>query len=106
MKKKVLAVVLLAALVASILSGCSTTVKMQDGSDATASEEAARGTAEARAVKTRDAFLGWAPIIEGLEAGETVVISGVGKVMPGAKLAVVPPTPNEDIAPGSKPGEE
>ena len=57
------------------------------------------GTAEPRAVKTRDAYLGWSPITEGLEAGETVVISGVSKLMAGAKVAVVAPTPNEDIAP-------
>ncbi len=62
----------------------------------------ADGTAEARPVKVREAYQGWTPVVEGLAAGETVVISGVGKIMPGAKLALVPPTPNEDITPGYK----
>lgn len=64
------------------------------------------GTAEARVVETRSAFRGWTPVVKGLAAGETVVISGVAKVMAGMKLSVVPPTPNEDITPGFVPAKE
>jgi RND family efflux transporter MFP subunit len=64
------------------------------------------GTVESRAVKTRDAYLGWCPMIEGLQEGERVVISGVAKLQPGMKVAEVAPTPNEDITPDFKPTVE
>ena len=63
-------------------------------------------TVESRAVKTRDAFMGWNPILEGLNEGETVVISGVAKLQPGMKVALVAPTPNEDITADFKPSIE
>lgn len=55
------------------------------------------GTAEARAVTTKDPYEGWTPITFGLKEGETVVISGVHKVKVGAKVMEMPATPNEDI---------
>ena len=64
------------------------------------------GTVERRAVKTRDAYLGWCPMLEGLKEGERVVISGVAKLQPGMKVVEVSPTPNEDITPGFKPTVE
>jgi len=64
------------------------------------------GTVESRPVKTRDAYLGWCPILDGLEEGEKVVISGVSKLQAGAKVAEVAPTPNEDIDPDFKPTVE
>ena len=64
------------------------------------------GTVESRAVTTRDAYLGWNPIIEGLAEGEKVVISGVAKLQNGMKVVDVPPTLNEDIDPNFKPSVE
>ncbi len=64
------------------------------------------GTVESRPVKTRDAYLGWCPILDGLKEGEKVVISGVSKLQAGAKVAEVAPTPNEDIDPNFKPTVE
>ena len=61
------------------------------------------GTVESRTVETRDAFLGWCPILDGLQEGERVVISGVAKLQPGMKVQEVAPTPNEDIDPDFKP---
>ena len=63
-------------------------------------------TVESRTVKTRDAFMGWNPILEGLNEGETVVISGVAKLQPGMKVTLVAPTPNEDITDDFKPSIE
>lgn len=57
----------------------------------------ADGTAEARAVTTKDPFEGWVPLTSGVQAGEKVVISGVHKVKPGAKVMELPATPNEDL---------
>ena len=64
------------------------------------------GTVEARPVRTQDAYLGWCPIFEGLAEGEKVVISGVAKLRPGAKVVEVPATPNEDITADFKPRVE
>ena len=64
------------------------------------------GTVESRPVKTRDAYLGWCPVLDGLKEGEKVVISGVSKLQAGAKVAEVAPTPNEDIDPNFKPTVE
>ena len=66
----------------------------------------ADGTVEARAVQTKDAYLGWCPVLEGLAEGETVVISGVAKLTPGAKVRDVAPTANEDITADFKPRAE
>ena len=63
----------------------------------------ADGTAEARAVKTLGTYKGWTAVKEGLKAGEKVVISGVAKIFPGAKVTEVTPTPNEDISGDFKP---
>jgi RND family efflux transporter MFP subunit len=64
------------------------------------------GTVEMRIVQTRDAYLGWCPVLEGLAAGETVVVSGVAKLAPGAKVRDVAPTANEDITADFKPRAE
>ena len=60
-------------------------------------------TVEQRVVTVREAFEGWAPILTGLEGGEKVVISGVSKLRPGAKVALVEPTDNDDLNPKYKP---
>ena len=57
----------------------------------------ADGTAEARVVTTKPPYEGWSPITSGVEAGEKVIISGVHKVKPGAKVLETTATPNEDI---------
>ena len=62
----------------------------------------ADGTVEQRAVKTRDPFEGWVPVLDGLAEGEKVVISGVAKLQPGTKVVETAPTPNEDIDPAYK----
>ena len=64
------------------------------------------GTVASRPVKTLEAFRGWTPIVEGLEAGEKVVISGVAKLQEGMKTMEVAPTPNEDITENFKPAVE
>ena len=55
-------------------------------------------TVEQRVVKTRETFAGWTPI-SGVKEGEKVVISGVSKLHPGAKVVVVKPTDNDDLNP-------
>lgn len=55
------------------------------------------GTAEARVVATKPVDNGWVPLTSGVKVGETVVISGVHKVKPGAKVIGAAPTANEDI---------
>ena len=54
-------------------------------------------TVEQRVVTVREPFEGWAPVLTGLEGGEKVVISGVSKLRPGAKVALVEPTDNDDL---------
>ncbi len=61
------------------------------------------GTAEARPVTALGVFGGWRAVTEGLKAGETVVISGVGKIAPGAKVKYGVATPNDDTDPNFKP---
>ena len=61
------------------------------------------GTVEQRVVTTRETFEGWTPVVTGVKAGEKVVISGVSKLRPGAKVAVVQATDNDDLKPGYKP---
>ena len=54
-------------------------------------------TVEQRVVTVREAFEGWAPILTGVKDGEKVVISGVSKLRPGAKVALAEPTDNDDL---------
>ncbi|MBP5285239.1 MAG: efflux RND transporter periplasmic adaptor subunit, partial [Kiritimatiellae bacterium] len=54
-------------------------------------------TVEQRPVETKEAFGGWTPLVKGVEAGERVVISGISKLGPGVKVALVQPTSNNDI---------
>ena len=56
-------------------------------------------TVEQRVVTVREAFEGWAPILTGVKDGEKVVISGVSKLRPGAKVALAEPTDNDDLNP-------
>ena len=60
-------------------------------------------TVEQRVVTVRESFEGWAPVVTGLAEGEKVVISGVHKLRPGAKVAVVEPTDNDDLNPNYQP---
>ena len=60
-------------------------------------------TVEQRVVTVREAFEGWSPVVTGLKDGEKVVISGVSKLRPGAKVVLVEPTDNDDLNPSYKP---
>ena len=60
-------------------------------------------TVEQRVVTVREAFEGWAPILTGIRDGEKVVISGVSKLRPGSKVALVEATGNDDLDKGYKP---
>ena len=53
-------------------------------------------TVEQRIVTVGEPFEGWVPVKE-LQAGETVVVSGVAKLYPGAKVALVTATDNDDL---------
>ncbi len=66
----------------------------------------ADGKVEARPVTTKEAAEGWSPITSGVKVGEKVVFAGVHKLQPGAVIKSVEPTPNEDVTPGFKRGEE
>ena len=59
-------------------------------------------TVEQRVVTVREAFEGWAPILTGIKDGEKVVISGISKLRPGAKVALVEATGNDDLDPNYK----
>ena len=59
-------------------------------------------TVEQRVVTVREAFEGWAPILTGVKDGEKVVISGVSKLRPGSKVALVEATGNDDLDPNYK----
>ncbi len=61
------------------------------------------GVAEARPVEALGVFNGWRAVASGIEAGETVVIAGTGKIVPGGKVKLGVPTPNDDIDPNFKP---
>ena len=63
----------------------------------------ADSTVEQRVVKTREMFEGWSPVVSGLKSDEKVVVSGVSKLRPGAKVAVVQATENDDLKPGYQP---
>ena len=60
-------------------------------------------TVEQRVVETREMFNGWIPVLSGVKAGEQVVLSGVGKLAAGMKVAFAVPTGNDDIVPGYEP---
>ena len=59
-------------------------------------------TVEQRVVRVRDPFEGWSPIESGVEEGEKVVISGVSKLSPGARVMLVEATSNDDLDPNYK----
>ena len=54
-------------------------------------------TVEQRPVEAKEAFGGWTPLVKGVKEGERVVISGISKLGPGVKVALVQPTSNDDI---------
>ena len=60
-------------------------------------------TVEQRPVSPRETHEGWVAIDAGLKAGEKVVISGVNKLVNGAKVVLVKETSNDDIDPNYKP---
>ena len=57
------------------------------------------GTVEQRIVTVKEAFEGWSPVLTGVQEGEKVVVSGVSKLRPGAKVVVVEATDNDDLNP-------
>ena len=59
-------------------------------------------TVEQRVVTTLETFEGWTPVVTGLKEGEKVVVSGVSKLRPGSKVALVEATKNDDLNPGYK----
>ena len=59
-------------------------------------------TVEQRPVVLKEAYLGWCPVVEGLQEGERIVLSGAGKLATGMKVVLAEPTPNEDITTGFK----
>ena len=62
----------------------------------------ADSTVEQRVIRAKEMFEGWMPIVSGLKEGEKVVVSGVSKLRPGCKVAVVEATKNDDLNPGYK----
>lgn len=60
-------------------------------------------TVEQRIVETREMSGGWTPIVKGLKLGEKVVISGISKLAPGMKVALVEATNNDDLDPNFTP---
>ena len=60
-------------------------------------------TVEQRPVSPRETHEGWVAIDAGLKVGEKVVISGVNKLVNGAKVVLVKETSNDDIDPNYKP---
>ena len=52
-----------------------------------------------RVVELREMSEGWMPVVKGLKLGEKVVISGIGKLGPGMKVALAEPTDNDDLNP-------
>ncbi|MCQ2389654.1 MAG: efflux RND transporter periplasmic adaptor subunit [Kiritimatiellae bacterium] len=59
-------------------------------------------TVEQRIVTAGEPFEGWTPVKE-LKGGERVVISGVSKLYPGAKVTLAEATGNDDIDPAYVP---
>jgi len=60
-------------------------------------------TVEQRPVEVKEPFEGWVPVIEGVKAGERIVLSGVGKLATGMKVELAVPTSNDDINPNHVP---
>ena len=60
-------------------------------------------TVEQRVVETREMSDGWVPVDKGLAIGEKVVVSGISKLAPGMKVALVEATGNDDLDPNFKP---
>ena len=61
-------------------------------------------TVEQRIVTVRETDKnGWTPIVTGVKDGELVVISGISKLRPGAKVMTVSPTANDDLDPRYQP---
>ena len=60
-------------------------------------------TVEQRIVRVRETFNGWTPVDVGVAEGEKVVISGVSKLRPGAKVALAEATDNDDLNPKYQP---
>ena len=60
-------------------------------------------TVEQRVVRVKETFEGWTPVTVGVKEGEKVVISGVHKLRPGAKVALAEATENDDLNPAYKP---
>jgi len=60
-------------------------------------------TVEQRVVEVREMSEGWCPVVKGLELGEKVVISGVGKLGAGMKVKLAEATGNDDLDPAYKP---
>ena len=60
-------------------------------------------TVEQRVVETREMFNGWIPVLSGVKEGERVVMSGIGKLGAGMKVAFAVPTGNDDIVEGYQP---
>ena len=58
---------------------------------------------EQRIVTVGEPFEGWTPVMKGLKAGETVVISGMSKLFPGAEVALAEATSNDDLDPKYQP---
>ena len=59
-------------------------------------------TVEQRIVKTRETHKGWTPVT-GVKEGEKIVISGVSKLHPGAKVVLAEATGNDDLDPNYQP---
>ena len=59
-------------------------------------------TVEQRVVTAKETFEGWTPVVTGLKGDEKVVVSGVSKLRPGAKVVLAEPTANDDLNPGYK----
>jgi len=60
-------------------------------------------TVEQRIVKVRETYEGWTPILSGVQEGEKVVVSGLAKLRPGAKVVLVQATDNDDLNPAYQP---
>ena len=60
-------------------------------------------TVEQRVVETREMSDGWVPVDKGLAIGDKVVVSGISKLAPGMKVALVEATGNDDLDPNFKP---
>lgn len=59
-------------------------------------------TVEQRVVEAKETLEGWTPVESGLKVGEKVVVSGIAKLAPGMKVALVEATGNDDLDPKFK----